>query len=236
MAINQNNYMHLLSSEIIWSQNAVPISRRFNDPYFSLDNGLAEARHVFICANNLPERFGTGFHIAELGFGTGLNFLATWEAWEASRASGTLIYTSFEAFPMSRDDIARALESFPSLQDRTTELLSQWRTAGGLLDFGNTKLHVVIGDARQTVLRWAGMADAWYLDGFSPSKNPELWEEVLMKAVFARTKVGGTVSTYSAARAVRDRLEIAGFGVTRSDGFGRKRHMISGQKLLVGSA
>ncbi|MCY4152154.1 MAG: tRNA (5-methylaminomethyl-2-thiouridine)(34)-methyltransferase MnmD [Aestuariivita sp.] len=226
--------MPLLSSEIIWSNNKVPISKRFDDPYFSLDDGLAEAQHVFIRASNLPERFGPDFRIAELGFGTGLNFLATWEAWEAARPNGTLTYTSFEAFPMLGKDIARALASFSQLQDRATAFLSQWRTAGGLFDFGNVRLYVVIGDARQTVSRSVAVADAWFLDGFSPAKNPELWEAGLIKAVFAQTKAGGTVTTYSAARAVRDHLETAGFAVRRSDGFGRKRHMIIGQKPLRG--
>ncbi len=222
--------MHLLSSEIVWSNNEVPISRRFDDPFFSLDDGLAEARHVFIRASHLPERFVSDFQIAELGFGTGLNFLATWEAWDAARPYGTLTYMSFEAFPLCGDDIARALAAFSQLQDRAKVFLSQWRTSGGLFDFGNVQLQVIIGDARQTVSRSAPLADAWFLDGFSPAKNPELWEADLMKAVFSHTKAGGTVTTYSAARPVRDRLEAAGFGVRRCDGFGRKRHMIVGQK------
>ena len=92
------------------------------------------------------------------------------------------------------------------------------------------RVEVIEGDARDTLPRWDGMADAWYLDGFSPAKNPELWEAGLLRAVGAHTAPGGTFATYSAAGAVRRALEAAGFTVERRPGFGRKRHMSLGVK------
>jgi hypothetical protein len=94
-------------------RDGVPVSRRFDDPFYSLEDGLAEARHVFLGGNDLPARFRDGFHIAELGFGTGLNFAATRLAWQEAGATGRLHFTSFEAFPLAPEDLRRALAAFP---------------------------------------------------------------------------------------------------------------------------
>ncbi|SFR98225.1 tRNA (5-methylaminomethyl-2-thiouridine)(34)-methyltransferase MnmD [Yoonia litorea] len=212
-------------------RDGVPIARNFDDPYYSLDNGLAETRHVFLNGNDLPARFAGGFHIAELGFGTGLNFLVSWHAWETSGADGHLTFTSFEAFPMREAEMAKALAHFPEIAPYADRLLLNWPALaepGALSE--NVTLNVVTGDARETVPAWRGEADAWYLDGFSPAKNPELWEPQLMQAVFAHTKAGGTAATYSAAGHVRRALEHAGYDVTRSAGFGRKRHMTTARR------
>lgn len=201
----------------------VPVARAFDDPYFSLGNGLAETRHVFLEGNDLPERFRAGFHIAELGFGTGLNALAAWRAWLDAGYRDALQFTSFEMFPMQRADMARALAHFPEVADLAEQLL------GGLSETGfsceTLRLSIVLGDARATLPKWAGQADAWFLDGFSPAKNPELWEPDLIAEVARHTTSEGTAATYSAAGAVRAALADAGFNVTRSKGFGRKRHM-----------
>ena len=213
-------------AELQWRDGAVPASRRFDDPYFSLENGLAETRHVFLAGNGLPERFRDGFRIAELGFGTGLNFLATLQSWRASGCTGGLDYTSFEAFPMTAAEIARALAPFPELAGPAAELVARWTGAGGQARFnGGITLTLVAGDARDTLPDWPGQADAWYLDGFSPAKNPELWQPDLMAAVAAHTAPGGTAATYTAAGFVRRGLAAAGFEVTRAPGYGRKRHM-----------
>jgi len=205
------------------------VSTRFDDPYYSLENGLAETNHVFLQGNGLPERFRDGFHIAELGFGTGLNFLATLKAWEAAGQSGSLWFTSFEAYPMSSDDIAQALEPFRGSGLNTDALVSAWRPEGGVLEVTpNAVLRVIIGDARQTVAAWDGLADAWYLDGFAPAKNPELWSDALMAEVAAHTAPKGSFATYTAAGAVRRALSSAGFDVARVPGYGRKRHMTQG--------
>ncbi|WP_146346452.1 tRNA (5-methylaminomethyl-2-thiouridine)(34)-methyltransferase MnmD [Falsiphaeobacter marinintestinus] len=210
-------------ANLTWKDGGVPVSERFDDPYFSLQNGLAETRHVFLDGNGLPDRFCQGFHIAELGFGTGLNMLATWALWEQSGQTGVLHFTSFEAFPMAKPDMAQALEAFPELAPRSERFLAVWQ--GGVCDLGTLRLEVIEGDARLTLPAWAGQADAWFLDGFSPAKNPELWENQLMASVAQHTAQGGTAATYTAAGFVRRGLEAAGFTVERTPGYGRKRHM-----------
>ena len=212
-------------AKIDW-RNGVPIAAAFDDPYYSLDDGVAETTHVFLGGNELPARFGGDFHVAELGFGTGLNFLVTWAAWEAAGAAGTLHFTSFEAFPMALADMRNALAQFPQLQSYSDSLLAVWGLQEGPVAIApRVTLHVVTGDARETVPLWVGRADAWYLDGFSPAKNPELWEPGLLSDVGAHTKPDGTAATYSAAGHIRRALQDAGFTVTRTTGFGRKRHM-----------
>ena len=206
-------------------QETIPVSRQFDDPYFSLAGGLDETRHVFLTGNDLPDRFRDGFHIAELGFGTGLNLLATLLA---HQGDGHLTYTSFEAFPMPAEDIARALAAFPETAPVAPAFLDQWASGARTLHFLNLTAEIVIGDARQTLPNWRGTADAWFLDGFSPAKNPELWSPDLMAEVARHTAPSGTFATYTAAGHVRRSLAEAGFIVTRSSGFGSKRHMSQG--------
>lgn len=208
-------------------QDGTPIARRFDDPYYSLQDGLAETRFVFHDGNQLTERFADGFQIAELGFGTGLSFLATWDAWRKSVRKGTLHFTSFEAFPLSIEDTSAALAPFTELAPLTERLLEF--LAGKALP-SDIQLTIIEGDARETVPNWQGQADAWFLDGFSPAKNPELWSADLMTAVGDHTKRGGTFATYTAAGHVRQKLSDAGFTVERISGFGRKRHMSVGKR------
>ncbi|WP_300033486.1 tRNA (5-methylaminomethyl-2-thiouridine)(34)-methyltransferase MnmD [uncultured Roseobacter sp.] len=213
-------------ADLTWKTGDVPVSVRFDDPYFSLENGLAETRHVFLAGNDLPARFQPGFHIAELGFGTGLNFLTALLAWQEAGAPGPLFFTSFEAYPMSRDEMTRALAAFPELAQVSGCLTAQWQTSGCRAEVPpGVHLEVIIGDARATLPAWTGRADAWFLDGFSPARNPELWSADLMGEVAAHTDQGGTFATYTAAGFVRRALAEGGFDVTRSPGFGRKRHM-----------
>lgn len=218
------------TADVTWRSGGVPVSTRFDDPYFSLENGLEETRYVFLRGNDLPERFRDGFHIAELGFGTGLNFLATVAAWEASSISGSFLFTSFEAFPMRREDMVKALAGFADIGLRVDDLNRLWKPEGGCIEVTpSATLQVVVGDARKTVQTWGGRADAWYLDGFSPAKNPELWEADLLAEVAEHTVSGGTFATYTSAGFVRRGLQDAGFTVERETGFGRKRHMTRGK-------
>ena len=216
--------------DLEWRDGTVPVSRRFDDPYFSFDDGLAETAHVFLDGNDLPARFRPRFHIAELGFGTGLNFLATWQAWRDSGANGPLLFTSFEAFPLSANDMRQALAAFPALDDEAALLCAAMAVGPGPWSFDGITLDLRIGDARDTLPEWAGAADAWFLDGFAPAKNPELWDAALMAQVFAHSAMDGTFATYTAAGAVRRALSDAGFEVNRRPGFGRKRHMTVGRK------
>ena len=210
-------------AKLTWTENQIPVSDRFDDPYYSLQNGLKETRHVFLAGNDLPARFAPGFHIAELGFGTGLNLLTVWSAWEASGQTTPLRFTSFEAFPMSLAGMTRALTAFPELAPWSERFLAAWTGGNGILD--SLHVEVIHGDARQSLPEWSGVADAWFLDGFSPARNPELWGVDLMRQVANHTAKDGTAATYTAAGFVRRGLSDAGFDVTRSPGFGRKRHM-----------
>jgi tRNA U34 5-methylaminomethyl-2-thiouridine-forming methyltransferase MnmC len=205
-------------------QGGVPVARAFDDPYFSLRGGFEEARHVVLAANGLPERFRDGFSLLELGFGTGLNFLAVLQAHRDAGSPGRLRFTSFEGFPMSAEDRARALGAFPEIALEAAELAAALR-APGPWSFGPVTLEVVEGDARRTLPAWNGVADAVILDGFAPAKNPEMWEAPLLAGVAARMAPGATLATYSAAGHVRRALAAAGLVVERRPGFGGKRHM-----------
>lgn len=213
------------TEQIEWRDGDVPVSTRFDDPFFSLDDGVAETEYVFLQGNRLPARFAPGFHIAELGFGTGLNLLVAWNAWMQSGVQGPLRFTSFEAFPLSQADMKRAHQAFPSFEGRRDLLAAAWRGEGGKITLPGVALEVIIGDARDTLPAWQDSANAWFLDGFAPAKNPELWAPALMAQVGNHTKPNGTAATYTAAGEVRRGLTAAGFTVTRIPGFGRKRHM-----------
>ena len=212
-------------AQLEWRDGDVPVSTQFDDPYFSLENGLAETGHVFLAGNNLPARYGDGFHIAELGFGTGLNLLAALHLWRSTGQVGRLHFTSFEAFPMAPADMIRAQARFETLASIAVELAPFWADNTTEISLPDLCFRLVTGDARQTLPAWNGTADAWFLDGFSPAKNPELWSPDLMRAVYDHTKPGGTAATYTAAGHVRRGLADAGFEVARIAGFGRKRHM-----------
>lgn len=215
-------------AKLSWIGGNVPVSRTYSESYYSIGGGLGETRHVFLAGNRLPERFRSGFHIAEIGFGTGLNLLAAWKAWVDSGQTGALLYTGFEAFPVEPDDMKRAHAAWPELAEYAEQLIRASQAGQSRILTDSLKARILPGDARQTVQNWTGAADAWFLDGFSPARNPELWEPRLLQAVAARTRPGGTFATYSAAGRVRRSLKAAGFSVIRLPGYGRKRHMIRG--------
>jgi len=217
------------TAKLDWIDGRVPVSSQFDDPYFSIHDGLAETSHVFLNGNNLPARFEPGFHIAELGFGTGLNMLAAWNVWRQSATPGPLHFTSFEAFPMSQQDIRSTLEHFPELSNLADQFLNQWPAQSQKIILPGLQLEIIPGDARQTLPDWPGTADAWFLDGFSPAKNPELWGVKLMQDVANHTAPNGTFATYTAAGHIRRSLSNAGFAVERVKGFAHKRHMTIGE-------
>ena len=225
--------------DLSWDAGDVPISDLFDDTFYSRQDGQAEAAYVFLDGNGLPERWAMlpRFSIAELGFGTGLNFLETWRIWVKTRRPGQqLTFTSFERFPLATDDMARALAPWSDLGSLTTELLSRWSSSDSepercwQMD-SCTSLHVVVGEAEPALANWAGVADVWYLDGFSPAKNPDMWSAPLMQQVFDHTGPGGWFATYTAAGWVRRNLEAAGFQVRKRRGHAGKREMMVGEKL-----
>lgn len=224
---------HDQSEGLDWRETGVPVSRRFDDPYFSLQGGLEETRHVFLKGSGLPDRFTEGFRIAELGFGTGLNMLACLMSWASTGRSGRIRFTSFEAYPLSAAEMARALSAFPEIEDVARPFLAAWADGKRQIALPGLDLTVIEGDARETLPVWQDQADAWFLDGFSPAKNPELWSDALMAEVFSHTAPGGTFATYSAAGHVRRALSDAGFAVERIPGYATKRHMTRGRKPVA---
>ena len=211
-------------TDLSW-RGEVPVSAQFDDPYFSAHDGLAETSHVFHAGNGLPGRFTPDFQIAELGFGTGLNLLATTALWQATGQSGTLNFTSFEAFPLPVSVMTRALAQFPTLSPLAEIFLPQWEGGERQIALPGVQVTIVHGDARETLPQWSGRADAWFLDGFSPARNPELWSDALLMQVAAHTCPKGTFATYTAAGHVRRALQAAGFQVSRIPGHANKRHM-----------
>lgn len=224
--IKGDRHMTILGDEgnLNWRDGVIPVSLRFDDPYFSLNDGLAETRHVFLAGNDLPARLRPGFQVAELGFGTGLNLLALLIA----NPTTPIRFTSFEAFPLPAADIARALDHFPEARAVAGPFLAAWARGETRFTLGPISAEAIIGDARDTLAAWPGRADAWFLDGFSPAKNPELWSPEILAQVARHTAPGGTFATYTAAGHVRRALAEAGFTVSRLPGHGKKRHMSAG--------
>jgi tRNA U34 5-methylaminomethyl-2-thiouridine-forming methyltransferase MnmC len=212
---------------------------RYGDSYYSRTDGRAETAHVFLAGNGLPGRWSAGgnFTIAELGFGTGLNFLETLRQWRLYAPPGSgLDYISFELHPLDPGTMRRAVARLPELDESAEELKLQWSNSWELqrLEFdANVTLTVFACDAGERLPRLEFMADAWYLDGFSPARNPQLWSLPLMQAVFAHTRPGGGFATYSSAGWVRRNLEAAGFEIERIAGFGDKRQMTRGIRPLA---
>ncbi|MBO6758648.1 MAG: tRNA (5-methylaminomethyl-2-thiouridine)(34)-methyltransferase MnmD [Roseibium sp.] len=240
--------------ELDWIDEEVPRAARFDDTYFSRAGGLAETRHVFLGGNDLPARFEgrSAFTIGELGFGTGLNFLATLSALKPLTVRPHLTFISFELYPLTTAQLERALAAFPELQEEADRLLAIWAPKPGWnrFDVAGASVRLGVGDARELIdglqldpqsAQGADLhkmaaecsiapVEAWFLDGFSPAKNPELWEADLLRKVGALTAPDGTLATYSAAGWVRRNLEAAGFTVEKRAGFAGKREMVTGRR------
>ncbi|MBW5799323.1 bifunctional tRNA (5-methylaminomethyl-2-thiouridine)(34)-methyltransferase MnmD/FAD-dependent 5-carboxymethylaminomethyl-2-thiouridine(34) oxidoreductase MnmC [Halomonas elongata] len=216
-----------------------PHSSEFDDVYFSRHDGRAETEHVFLDANRLPERFqdwteDRPFVIGETGFGTGLNMLCAWACFDAhAPARARLHLVSTELYPLDRRDLARALAAWPDLADRAAVLLAQWpEPVSGVhrlwLD-ARVTLDLHFGDTAER-LRWLdGRVDAWFLDGFAPARNPDMWQPALFAAMAARSRPGATFATFTCAGVVKRGLAAAGFAWRKVPGFGRKREMLAGE-------
>jgi tRNA U34 5-methylaminomethyl-2-thiouridine-forming methyltransferase MnmC len=217
-------------AKLRWEDGDLPVSTQFDDPYYSRSDGLSESRHVFLNGNDLPERLDDArdFHIAELGFGTGLNMLAAADLWTKQDRGTTLRLTSFERYPLTTSEIERALSHWPELAGLADMLVDQW--PGKTIIFPQTELTIIVGDVAETLPAWEGSVDAWFLDGFAPSRNPQMWTHDVLDAVGKRTRPGGSFATYTAAGFVRRNLQAAGFLVQKRKGFGSKREMLTGYK------
>ena len=219
---------------LIWTDDGSPRSGRFGDVYFSQQDGLAETRAVFLAGCGLPEawRGRTRFCIGELGFGTGLNIAALLDLWRREGpADGRLSLFSVEGFPLSREEAGRALAAWPELAEASQALLEVWPdpTPGfhrlDLPDF-NATLDLAVGDVGWALSQWTGRADAWFLDGFAPSTNPDMWSDAVMDGIAARSAPGARVATFTVAGAVRRGLAERGFAVEKRPGHGRKRERL----------
>lgn len=224
----------LLPEPVAWGPDGLPRSRLFGDVYFSSADGLAESRAVFLAGCGLPDAWAgrRRFTVGELGFGSGLNILALLDLWRAHRpAGGRLSIFSVEAFPMSREDAARALAPWPALAELAEGLLARWpRRARGFhrLAFEglDAVLDLAVMDAAEALEAWTGQADAWFLDGFSPACNPAMWSEAVFGGLARRSAPGARAATFTVAGAVRRGLSAAGFSVAKAPGFGRKRERL----------
>nr|WP_294864786.1 bifunctional tRNA (5-methylaminomethyl-2-thiouridine)(34)-methyltransferase MnmD/FAD-dependent 5-carboxymethylaminomethyl-2-thiouridine(34) oxidoreductase MnmC [uncultured Pseudogulbenkiania sp.] len=216
-----------------------PFSRAFGDVYFSRASGLEETRHVFLHHNALAERFAAlpehgQFCIGETGFGTGLNFLCAWQCFEQHAPATTrLHFVSTEKFPLAPADLQQALALWPELASYSGELLAQYDILTPawhrfVLRDGRLTLTLLVGDALDTLPELDARIDAWFLDGFAPSKNPEMWQPALFEQMARLSAPGASFATFTSAGAVRRGLTAAGFTVEKVPGYGHKREMCCG--------
>ena len=234
-------------AQVHFNESGTPVADHFDDVYFSNDSGIDETQHVFVAGNDLAERWqqwrNPTFVIAETGFGTGLNFLVAMRAFNEFRAANPdhplkrLYFITTEKFPLPQQDMQRALEAFPALKNEAQALASLYPM--GLegchrLHFDNhsTTLDVWIGDVHELLPQWHspvnGLIDAWFLDGFAPSKNPDMWTDALFSQMARLSKTGTTFGTFTAAGIVKRGLAGVGFTIKKRNGFGRKRDMLTG--------
>lgn len=230
-----------------WNEAGTPVSSDFGDVYFSNDNGLSETRYVFLQQNRLPARFShhdsDSFVIGETGFGTGLNFLATMAAFlEQAPQSGNgsrLHFISFEKYPLTQRDLSKALAAWPELAPLSQDLIAQWpQPVQGChrLQFakGRIRLDLWFGDIKemlpQVPHQEGGLVDAWYLDGFSPAKNPEMWTQALFDGLARLARPDASIATFTCAGFVRRGLIAAGFAMKKVKGHGSKREMLIGDR------
>lgn len=231
-----------------FNAEGTPVSRDFDDVYFSNDNGLEETRYVFLGGNRLPERFPSHprplMIVAESGFGTGLNFLTLWQAFDVFVRDNPdvtlqrLHFISFEKYPLKAEDLRLAHQRWPELAPWAQQLQAQWPSAFGgchrlLLDGGRVTLDLWFGDINELTRELDDslnqQVDAWFLDGFAPAKNPDMWTQDLFSAMARLARPGGTLATFTSAGFVRRGLQEAGFTMRKSKGFGRKREMLTGE-------
>ncbi|WP_421230564.1 bifunctional tRNA (5-methylaminomethyl-2-thiouridine)(34)-methyltransferase MnmD/FAD-dependent 5-carboxymethylaminomethyl-2-thiouridine(34) oxidoreductase MnmC [Aeromonas jandaei] len=242
--VSQTSLHH---ARLDWNEAGTPVSSEFGDVYFSNDNGLAETRYVFLQQNRLPARFlhhdRDTFVIGETGFGTGLNFLATMAAFlEQAPQTGNgsrLHFISFEKYPLTQSDLRKALAAWPELSSLSQALIEQWPIPVSgchrlIFAGGRIRLDLWLGDIKDMMPQLPhhaeGLVDAWYLDGFSPAKNPEMWTQALFDGLARLARPAATIATFTCAGFVRRGLIAAGFAMKKVKGHGSKREMLAGER------
>jgi len=218
-------------------RNGQPYSASFDDVYFSTDNGLLETEYVFIQGNDLSRKWqqldAPCFHIIETGFGTGLNFLCAASHWLAlAPPTAIMRYTSVEKYPLSLADMQQAQQYWPELKPIADELIGQYAAllSAGTISLCNSRiqLKLLCGDASACLAECNTKADAWFLDGFAPAKNPDMWQAALFEQMARLSHSQTSFATFTSAGAVRRGLAAAGFLINKKAGFGKKREMIFG--------
>ena len=216
-------------------------SQQYDDVYFSAQDGFAETHYVFLDGNTLTERFkalsaGDVFTIGETGFGTGLNFFAVWALFNAyAPENARLCFASLEKFPLAPDVIDDALQPWSSqIGAQLDAFLTVYRETprddfSCSFDQGRVSLGIGIGDAPDCLARAQGGVNAWFLDGFKPSSNPDMWTQEIFDHVARLSAPDATLASFTAAGFVRRGLAQAGFDMSKRAGFGRKRDMIVGR-------
>lgn len=229
--------MQTTAQAVLEWRDGLPYSTAFDDIYFSSEDGLLETEYVFIQGNVLNNRWqslaDSSFSITETGFGTGLNFLCACKTWlEHAPENAVLHFSSAEKYPLSPADMHKALQQWHSLEAIANELLAQYETllnTGMVILFnGRIRLQVLFGDATVCLSKLDTKTDAWFLDGFAPSKNPEMWQQALFEQMARLSHSETTFATFTSAGMVRRGLTAAGFKVNKQPGFGKKREMING--------
>ncbi|MDC7675648.1 tRNA (5-methylaminomethyl-2-thiouridine)(34)-methyltransferase MnmD [Asticcacaulis machinosus] len=228
--------------QLYFAEDGNPRSERFGDIYYSLQDGLSETRAVFLNGCHMPDIWADKrqFTVAELGFGTGLNIAALLQMWADNRSENSYLHIfSIEAFLMSREDAARALNSWPELAPFSEAILNQWpksRQGFHVMDFPQwgARLTLALNDVRAALTQWNGKADAWFLDGFSPALNPDMWAEDVLTLIGQHSRAGARLATFTVAGAVRRGLINAGFEVSKQPGFGKKRERL--EAVFAGEA
>jgi len=222
-------------SQLNWKENLTPINLRFDDIYYAEEDGLAEARYVYLTNNSLPQKWlgQSECAIAELGFGTGLNFFATLDLWNQNPMKDSILrFSSCEKFPLSKEDITKALSRWPELQSLLYNFLTAYDPNRSgfqkITLLNNVELSLFIGDVSEYLTRLQGPIDAWYLDGFAPRKNPEMWSDEVFDRILKLSSRSANFATFAAAGFIRRGLMARGFQVSKVAGFGRKREMLRG--------
>ncbi len=232
---------HLINSALDW-RNGQPYSTLFDDVYFSVDpenpqQGIDETHYVFLQHNQLELRFNnltnSSFTIAETGFGTGLNFLSTCQLWRATAPkTAELKFISIEKYPLSLIEIQQAHALWPKLSIESQAFIALYSDAKreiiSIKLFENVNLIIYLGDVNDVLPKVNFEIDAWFLDGFSPAKNPQMWQQTLFDEMARLSHAQTTFATFTSAGFVRRGLEAAGFKVQKNPGFGKKREMLSG--------
>lgn len=229
----------LQHAQIDWDDQGRPHSRHYDDVYFAVNEGIEETKHVFLGQTRLAERFANlAPHactvIGETGFGTGMNFFCAWQLFDQhAHSDARLHFVSVEKYPLDHADMARAVRLWPELAAYTEPLLEQYVAVHpGFQQFtftgGRVTLTLLIGDVLEQLPQLDAQIDVWFLDGFAPAKNPDMWTPELFAQLARLSHPGTVLGTFTTTGWVRRSLVEAGFAMKKVPGIGKKWEVMSG--------